>query len=395
MRRNPEGSAQNVSALQIALRLKIIPGLDAIRAAAVSMVVLMHFGYLPTATGELGVMMFFVLSGFLITRILLTEYLKTGTISLREFYRRRTLRIFPTFYVCWLLETLLITLHREHIHWWEPWASFFYLSDYARAIAGPEAVRHMVVAWSLAIEEQFYLLWPAVLLWMLLSRKNAIRAVSVFIACVWVHRAILFVGFHVSYGYVYNAFDTRIDALMIGSLLAILTVDAAQNPLTAKLLAQPVRTPWLGALSVGAILLTVIFDPSIKKIPWLSMTSFSLQPVFIAIFLIQAVCFGKSQWRVLAHPALRFIAKISYALYLYHFLVISEGNRISFLGYSGHFLGFRVLDPAHHVRMLLRVIPALLLAIGSYYAIELPFMRMRDRKKRALEVTAEEAVPVS
>ncbi len=94
--------------------------MDAIRAAAVSLVVFMHFGYLPAATGELGVMMFFVLSGFLITRILRTEYLETGTISLREFYRRRTFRIFPTFYVCWLLETLLITLHREHIRWWEP-----------------------------------------------------------------------------------------------------------------------------------------------------------------------------------------------------------------------------------------------------------------------------------
>jgi peptidoglycan/LPS O-acetylase OafA/YrhL len=83
----------------------------------------------------------------------------------------------------------------------------------------------MVVSWSLAIEEQFYLLWPAVLLWILVSRKNAGRALAFFILGVWVHRAILFVGFHVSYGYIYNAFDTRIDALMIGSLLAILTVD--------------------------------------------------------------------------------------------------------------------------------------------------------------------------
>jgi peptidoglycan/LPS O-acetylase OafA/YrhL len=62
--------------------------------------------------------------GFLITRILLMEYLKRGTISLREFYRRSKLRIFPTFYVCWLLETLLIVLHREHIRRWEPWLPF-------------------------------------------------------------------------------------------------------------------------------------------------------------------------------------------------------------------------------------------------------------------------------
>jgi peptidoglycan/LPS O-acetylase OafA/YrhL len=380
------------SRLQYALRLKVIPGLDAIRAAAVSMVVFMHFGYLPTAFGELGVMTFFVLSGFLITRILLKEYLKTGTISLREFYRRRTLRIFPSFYICWLLETLLIVIHREHIRWWEPWASFFYLSDYARAIAGPTTIRHMVVAWSLAIEEQFYLLWPAVLLWILVSRRKASRAVALFIVAVWIHRAMLFAAFHVSYGYIYNAFDTRIDALMIGSLLAILTVDAAASPLIDDALAWAVKSPWLAVLPFAGILLTVVFDPSIKTIPWLSMTAFSLQPVFVAVLLIQAVCFGNFEWRWLGHNSLRFIARISYALYLYHFVVISEGERISFAGYSGEFLGFRVLDPAHHVRLLLRLIPALILPIISYYAVELPFMRLRDRKKRPLPTIDAEKV---
>src|SRR6185437_708119 len=170
----------------------------------------------------------------------------------REFYRRRTLRIFPTFYVCWLLETLLILVHQQHIRWWEPWASFFYLNDYARAIAGPETIHHMVVSWSLAIEEQFYLLWPAVLLWMLVSRKKPTRAVAFFIVGVWTHRAILFVAFHVSYGYIYNAFDTRVDALMIGALLAILTIDAATDPVTADALDLPLKSPWLGILSLGA-----------------------------------------------------------------------------------------------------------------------------------------------
>jgi peptidoglycan/LPS O-acetylase OafA/YrhL len=126
--------------------------------------------------------------------------------------------------------------------------------------------------------------------------------------------------------------------------------------------------------------------------PWLSMTSFSLQPVFIAVLLIQAVCFGNSHWRLLAHPVLRYVAKISYALYLYHFVVLIEGERISFSGYSGEFLGFRVLDPAHHLRLLLRLIPALILPIISYYAVGLPFMRLRDRKKRPLKAVAAEDV---
>lgn len=172
MRRNPGGPTQNVSAFQNALRLEIIPGLDAIRAAAVSMVVLMQF-WLP-AHGHRGTGRDDVLR---VERLFdhanpAHRILKPERSRYASFIAAAHFASFLIFYACWLLETLLITLHREHIHWWEPWASFFYLSDYARAVAGPETVRHMVVAWSLAIEEQFYLLWPAVLLWMLLSRKN-------------------------------------------------------------------------------------------------------------------------------------------------------------------------------------------------------------------------------
>jgi hypothetical protein len=66
-------------------------------------------------------------------------------------------------------------------------------------------------------------------------------------------------------------------------------------------------------------------------------------------------------------------------------LVITEFNRISFAGYSGEFLGFRVLDPAHHLRMAFRLAPAVIVPIISYYVVELPFMRMRDQKKRSLQ----------
>jgi peptidoglycan/LPS O-acetylase OafA/YrhL len=102
----------------------------------------------------------------------------------------------------------------------------------------------------------------------------------------------------------------------------------------------------------------------------------------IALLLIQAVCFGNAQWRILAHPALRFIAKISYAVYLYHALVIQEARRITITGHSGRFLGLRYLDPANHPRQILLVIPAIAIPIISYYGIERPFMRLRDRKKK-------------
>jgi peptidoglycan/LPS O-acetylase OafA/YrhL len=333
-------------------------------------------------------MMFFVLSGFLITRILLTEHAKSGTISLHNFYRGRAFRILPTFYVFWLIETLLLALHQQHVRWWEHWTSFFFLTDYARAFAGEASIRRSDIAWSLGIEEQFYLLWPAMLLWMLASRKNATRILTGFIVFIWVYRAILFVGFGVSYDYIYNAFDTRIDSLMMGSLLAILTLEAAENATISKKFDYVTATPWFGVAPLSALLAILVFDHWIKAKPLLSMMTFSLQPILIAVLLIQAVCFGNTQWRFLAHPALRFIAKISYAVYLYHALVIGEARRITITGHSGRFLGIRYLDPANHPRQVLLVIPAIAIPIISYYGIERSFMRLRDRKKKSPVVLA-------
>ena len=364
-----------------AVRLKTIPGLDAVRAMSVVLVVLFHSWVLPSSCGELGVMSFFVLSGFLITRILLVEHAKTGTISLRHFYRNRVYRIMPTFYVCWLLETALFAYHKTPLKWWEPWLSFFYLTDYARAIAGEEAIKHLPVAWSLAVEEQFYLLWPAVLIWLLSRHMKAWRAVAIFVGCVWVHRMVLHAGFGVSYDYIYNAFDTRIDALMIGALMALLTVEASRNDRAARLLSSLTASPWLILPPLAGIILAAVLDPRIKPIPVVSMLTMSVQPILIAWVLIQTVCYGNVYWQFLANGAIRFVARISYALYLYHAVVFNEATRMTFPNSSGRFLGIRLLDVDHHPRMLFMIIPAVIIPIISYYAVERPFMRLRDRKR--------------
>ncbi len=367
--------------LRSSLNARVIPGLDAARAVAVTLVILFHFSLLPSSAGELGVMLFFVLSGFLITGILLREYATTGKISLREFYRRRAFRIFPTFYVCWCLELLLVRYHGVAVRWWEPWATFFYMTDYARAIAGPETIQFLPIAWSLAIEEKFYLLWPAALFWLLRSGRKPWRVVAAFIGGIWIYRAVLHAGLGVPYGHIYNAFDTRIDALMVGSLLAILSADAAADRQTARFVTSCIRSPWQVLGPLLSLLVLAGFDSQIKAHPWLSMTAFSAQPVLIAALLIQIVCFGPLYWRFLAHPALRFVARISYALYLYHALVLTEAHRITLSGFSGRLFGVRYLTPDKHPRIFLSVLPAILISVASYYCVELPFMRLRDRDR--------------
>src|ERR1700730_4751565 len=112
-----------------------IPALDGGRGLSAFLVVFAHLGFLPRQAGSLGVAIFFVLSGFLITWLMLAEAEKTGTVSLRKFYVRRTLRIFPAFYVFWIVSLAVAYLQHQPIYWPEAWASFFYLGDYFAAVS--------------------------------------------------------------------------------------------------------------------------------------------------------------------------------------------------------------------------------------------------------------------
>src|ERR1700730_15754520 len=197
-----------------------IPALDGLRAVAVFLVIIAHFGF-AQVPGAHGVMIFFVLSGFLITWLLLKESERYGKISLAGFYKRRTLRIFPAFYVYWLILITLLVATGKAVLWPHAWSALFYASNYYTAIHG-DPNNGFSHTWSLAIEEQFYLLWPLVFLML----RNNLKRMTAFLVCligaVWVHRAVLCFGLHIDQAYIQDAFDTRLDALMVGCLLAVL-----------------------------------------------------------------------------------------------------------------------------------------------------------------------------
>ena len=352
--------------LRAVLNAKVISGLDALRALAVSLVLVDHFrltNYLfgiHPEIGSLGVMIFFVLSGFLITRILLKEYRATGAISLANFYRRRAYRIFPTFYCCWFLTTVVECLAHQ-FHWKTAVVSFFYLMDYGRGLA-PERIQpylHMWISWSLAIEEKFYLLWPVCLLF-LLKRPRAIRIMVCFILGQWAYRAVLYLAFQVSWGYLYHAFDMRMDALLVGCLLAILV----ERDGTRLLLCALLRRQWLSLLAPSALIAAVLAPPSSKAL-WLLI--WSIQPLLVAVMLLQTAYWGAKDWTICKGVAVRTIAHLSYALYLYHPLA----GKIVYVLHMRH-LGWYA------------AILTLLMAAVSYSLVERPFMRLRDRKKPAL-----------
>ncbi len=127
------GSIPNKELLSNLSAASNIPALDAVRGVAASMVVIAHtIG--PRQLGSMAVAIFFVLSGFLITWLLVRESDITGQISLRDFYIRRTLRIFPAFYVFWVVCVSAAVLRGVQVPWGEAWSSFFYVGDYYGAL---------------------------------------------------------------------------------------------------------------------------------------------------------------------------------------------------------------------------------------------------------------------
>jgi peptidoglycan/LPS O-acetylase OafA/YrhL len=357
---------------------KVISGLDAVRALAISLVLIDHFRLFDVLlhrrlpTGSMGVMIFFVLSGFLITSMLLKEYRKTGSISLGDFYRRRAFRIFPTFYVCWIL-TATIDLLARTFYWRSSIVSFFYLMDYGRGLSSNSSIDllNMGISWSLAIEEKFYLLWPLLLLTLLRKRTTAVRALSLIIAGQWIYRAILYLGLHVSWNYFYNTFDMRVDALLIGCLLAMLLAEEKTRVLFTVFL----RRQWLAAIPALA-LVVIVLVPVDARFPALLL--WMAQPLIIAIFMVQFIYWGAKSWTFSSAWIVRFVAHISYALYLYHPL----GGKIAYVLHIPH-LGASA------------AVLAITLSVLSYYCIERPFMKMRDNKTRPAPAPAPASLTAS
>jgi peptidoglycan/LPS O-acetylase OafA/YrhL len=340
--------------LASALRLSVLPGLDSLRTIAVLLVVLYHYR-LPV-NGGLGVTIFFVLSGFLITWLLLKEEAKWGDISLRLFYIRRSLRIFPAFYVFWAVIVIGFgVLRHKPVAWPQAISAFFYTSNYYQAITGnwETALFH---TWSLAIEEQFYLIWPAVFM---AVRGNDRRARLMFAAipCFWVYRWVLG-AFGVPEGYIYAALDTRADHLLTGCLLAILLFEKRGGRIWARLTARR----WY--LAVPLILLAFSSTVTVLTgVHFRNNIAFILDPLLTVVLLVQALAL-RPDW--MNSQIMQFGGRLSYSVYLYHMLAMAIAGKLL----TG------IPEPARFLGVVAAVIAVSLL---SYFVVEKPFLKLKDR----------------
>jgi peptidoglycan/LPS O-acetylase OafA/YrhL len=351
-----------------------IPALDGLRAVAVFLVIFSHFGF-KSVPGIHGVMIFFVLSGFLITWLLLKENDRMGTISIASFYRRRTRRIFPAFYAYWLLMIVLLVGTGRTVLWPHAWSALFYGSNYYSAING-DPNNGFSHTWSLAIEEQFYLLWPIVFLMLRGNLKKMTGFLIVVIGAVWIHRAVLCFGFHVDQAYIFAAFDTRLDELMVGCLLAVLLKRRALSSLWSAVTANA-----LLPLATIALLGISVYSGGYFIYRYRDVFGFAIEPLLVAILIVQVIAFsstrlwGWTEWRVV-----RFLGRISYSLYLYQQLTL-------------HVVRHALEAYPLVVQLAGALVVTIIAATISYYLIERPFLKLRSPfalrpRKLAFEVAA-------
>jgi peptidoglycan/LPS O-acetylase OafA/YrhL len=290
------------------VRLGYVPALDGLRALAIAAVVGLHYWNVPEA-GGLGVDLFFCLSGFLITTLLLEEHAESGTISLKNFYVRRARRLFPA-----LALLLVVYLAATEGHGLRTVVlAGLYAGNIVRAFGHDPLLKSPLGhLWSLAQEEQFYLLWPAALVLLLRLRRNVapIMLALLFVA-VTVWRA--FLAHHgASAARLQFGPDLRADGMVAGCLLAFLRTRISIRPHDA-LTAVVVWT-----VATAAFLSLLLPDWQVYVRPTFNLC---------ACVLVAAAVSGTGLAEALSARPLVWLGKISYSLYLWHLPVLAAVGR--------------------------------------------------------------------
>lgn len=379
-----------------------VPALDGLRGIAVLLVMVHHFYLVPTAgrtelsagtlpmlagltdralmavavSGWVGVDLFFVLSGFLITGILLDTKGSRG--YFRTFYIRRTLRIFPLYYFFVALVLVMpvavgigVPGVREMVHDTAAWY-LTYTSNILIASRGwesvPLALGHL---WSLAIEEQFYLVWPFVV-FAVSSRSLGRICLGIVVASLSLRVISVSMGFSPEAAYVFTL--TRADTLAIGALVAL----SVRRPAEA-----PSRRTWglIGVASAVALLLIFVMNRGLYyEDPLVGTVGYTAIAFLFAAVVLSAYSCSPDTWRgrLLGGASLRWLGRRSYAVYIFHVPVI-----YALVGAGVHPQAFPTLFgtplPGRVIIFLLATGASLAMAAVSWTALERPVLRLKDR----------------
>ena len=358
-------------------KTKYLPSIDSLRAIAVIAVIIYHIdaNYLPG--GFLGVDLFFVLSGYLISSLIIKEYKSTGTVNLYNFYVRRARRLLPAVYFMITVVLIIITLFNGVLlkksyldalfgyiyssNWWY----IFHKLDYFDSFGSQSPFKHL---WSLAIEEQFYMFFP--LIFLIFNRKsksnnsnsklnkNFIYVVLSLILVSLIAHILLFDINNINR--IYFGTDTRAFSLLVGVVGAILyPMDRLSERTTKK------DNMIYSIVSLVSILVLIgIMINTSEYNTWLYRGGFLLVAIIGLIIIISSGRQYTFMSKLLSFKPFVFIGKISYSLYLWHFPILVVTTPVSEIGNPNLFY------------VTLRIILIFLVATVSYMFVETPIRKL-------------------
>ncbi|MDF2117515.1 acyltransferase [Roseiarcaceae bacterium H3SJ34-1] len=350
-----------------------VPSVDGLRAFCILLVLFSHFaselpGKPEFLAGLLGVQIFFVISGFLITRLLLAEIGQTGRIAIRSFYFRRFVRLMPPLCAMLCVTVALLWLYRINDFMF-PVCGLFYVANYC--LTGGVPSHALDSLWSLAVEEHFYILFPLLLVTSIRYGFRAVYLCLLLVFCTALGARIAHALADHPIAYMYWHTECVMDIIIAGCALSVMSSHAAGRTALRRLSSTPV-------FALAAVLYAFGLLAGASKLHLAFMQS--ALSVWLAVLLINVLCnpdLARIR-RLLNHPAMVWIGRISYSTYLWQCVVLLLERRY---------------DAIVNVYWIVAAVAlSLLLGAASYYCIEKPAAARRKAWSQLLGLPQERAV---
>ncbi len=349
---------------RMAARFGTVPSLDGLRGLSITIVLLSHF-ISEKIPGGLGVYVFFVISGFLITRLLFAEWRQAGTVNVKHFYIRRVLRLYPVILLYTVVVTASYTMAGRAIDWMQPLSALFYFANYLYAYrflhAQYDGWTPFGAFWSLSVEEHFYLLFPC-LFCVLKAHPRRVALAMVATICLCLAARIAVAEWRPDLllsRYFYYRTEFRLDSLSFGVLLAALCEWERGRRAVAAM-----ASPSSFLVGLALIAASLAFRNEFFR------ETFRYTATGVGIMLIVAGVLFSGRLRIvqeiLNSSAATWMGKISYSLYVWHLFTI-------------YMVAWFWHDPHKAFAVPVYILLTMGMAAASYYWIERPITRLRHR----------------
>jgi peptidoglycan/LPS O-acetylase OafA/YrhL len=346
---------------------RYISYLDGFRGYAILLVIVSHLHLTKMNVAYLGVTLFFFVSGFLITKLLVYEFNKKSTISLRDFYLRRLYRLYPALIFMIVVSIVVMLINGYSIIWADVLAGLFYFTNYYLVYFMPQLqdANYLLVSrilWSLSVEEHFYLIFP--LLFAGVFRSGSKRMLQLLTWLLVVFLAIRMIVFFQStdpsrtFLITYYTTHCRADSILYGCVSALLLY--AHD---TKWYVRALSSRWSLVAGVALIAFSLLYTAPVFRYTF----KYSFQGLGFFL-LVPGYAYASVHGlvrKLVDNPISVYIGKLSYSLYLFHWVALKIGNLYWGEGSTTWYL--------------VVVVITITLSLVSYYLIEMPFVAMRRK----------------